>query len=64
MPVPALGRDSSWGRRMKVEEPVRRMARDVRGHMIENCGNWMPEERPAALLDQLLRFFARPGRLR
>ena len=37
---------------------MRRMASDVRGGVIENCGHWMPEERPAALLQQLLAFFA------
>jgi pimeloyl-ACP methyl ester carboxylesterase len=58
MPVLALGGDSSWGRRMEVMESLRRMAVDVRGGMIENCGHWMPEEQPAELLRQLLAFFA------
>lgn len=58
MPVLALGGDSSWGRRMEVVESLRRMATDVRGGVIENCGHWMPEEQPAALLQQLLAFFA------
>ena len=58
MPVLALGGDSSWGRRMEVVELLRRMAIDVRGGILENCGHWMPEEQPAALLEQLLAFFA------
>jgi pimeloyl-ACP methyl ester carboxylesterase len=58
MPVLALGGDSAWGRRMEVVESLRRMATDVRGGVIENCGHWMPEEQPAALLEQLLAFFA------
>ena len=58
MPVLALGGDRSWGRRMEVVESLRRMATDVRGGVIENCGHWMPEEQPAALLEQLLAFFA------
>jgi pimeloyl-ACP methyl ester carboxylesterase len=57
MPVLALGGDSAWGRRMEVVESLRRMATDVRGGVIENCGHWMPEEQPAALLKQLLAFF-------
>jgi len=58
MPVLALGGNSAWGRRMEVVESLRRMATDVRGGVIENCGHWMPEEQPAALLEQLLAFFA------
>jgi pimeloyl-ACP methyl ester carboxylesterase len=58
MPVLALGGDSSWGRRTEVVESLRRMATDVRGGVLENCGHWMPEEQPAALLEQLLAFFA------
>ena len=33
------------------------MAVDVQGGVIENCGHWMPEEQPEALLQQLLAFF-------
>jgi pimeloyl-ACP methyl ester carboxylesterase len=58
MPVLALGGNRAWGRRMEVVESLRRMATDVRGGVIENCGHWMPEEQPAALLEQLLAFFA------
>jgi pimeloyl-ACP methyl ester carboxylesterase len=58
MPVLALGGDSGWGRRMEVVESLRRLATDVRGGVIENCGHWMPEEQPAELLKQLLAFFA------
>ena len=43
---------------MEVMESLQRMAIDVRGGMIENCGHWMPEEQPAELLKQLLAFFA------
>jgi pimeloyl-ACP methyl ester carboxylesterase len=57
MPVLALGGDSGWGRRMEVVESLRRMATDVRGGMIENCGHWMPEEQPEELLRRLLDFF-------
>jgi pimeloyl-ACP methyl ester carboxylesterase len=57
MPVLALGGDRSWGRRQEVVESLRRMAADVRGGVIENCGHWMPEEQPEALLRHLLDFF-------
>jgi pimeloyl-ACP methyl ester carboxylesterase len=57
MPVLALGGDRSWGRREEVVESLRRMATNVQGGMIENCGHWMPEEQPEALLRHLLGFF-------
>ncbi len=58
MPVLALGGANAWGRGMEVVESLRRMAVDVRGGVIENCGHWMPEEQPEELLRQLLPFFA------
>jgi pimeloyl-ACP methyl ester carboxylesterase len=57
MPVLALGGDRAWGRREEVLDSLRRMATDVRGGIVENCGHWMPEEQPAVLLDRLLAFF-------
>ncbi len=57
MPVLALGGDRSWGRGLEVVESLRRMAADVQGGVIENCGHWMPEEQPAELLRRLLVFF-------
>ena len=58
MPVLALGGANAWGRGMEVVESLRRMAVDVRGGVIENCGHWMPEEQPEELLRRLLPFFA------
>ncbi len=58
MPVLALGGDSAWGRRMEVVESLRRLAVDVRGGVVENCGHWMPEEQPEELLRRLQEFFA------
>ena len=58
MPVLALGGDSGWGRGMEVVESLRRMATDVRGGVITNCGHWMPEEQPEVLLAHLTAFFA------
>jgi len=58
MPVLALGGDRSWGRGMEVVESLRRVAVDVRGGVIENCGHWIPEEQPADLLRRLLAVLA------
>ena len=57
MPVLALGGDGSWGRGTEVVESLRRLAVDVQGGVVENCGHWMPEEQPAELLRRLLAFF-------
>ncbi len=56
MPVLALGGDRSWGRGTEVVESLRRLAVNVEGGVIENCGHWMPEEQPEALLRHLLPF--------
>ena len=58
MPVLALGGNNAWGRRMEVVESLRRLAVDVRGGVIDNCGHWMPEEQPEELLQHLRAFFA------
>ena len=42
---------------MEVVESLRRMAVDVQGGVVENCGHWMPEEQPDELLRRLLEFF-------
>jgi pimeloyl-ACP methyl ester carboxylesterase len=56
MPVLALGGDRSWGRRLEVLESLQRLAVDVSGGVVENCGHWMAEEQPAELLRRLLAF--------
>ncbi len=58
MPVLAVGGGESFGRRTEPEESLRRVADDVTGVVIPECGHWLPEEQPALLLEQLLRFFA------
>jgi pimeloyl-ACP methyl ester carboxylesterase len=58
MPVLALGGEGGWGRRTEVLESLRRLATDVRGGTIADCGHWMPEEQPDELLRALLAFFA------
>ncbi len=57
MPVLALGGAESWGRRMEVLESMRRVALDVRGGMIANCGHFVPEEQPEELAQRLMAFF-------
>jgi pimeloyl-ACP methyl ester carboxylesterase len=42
---------------MSAIESWRRVATDVRGGIVENCGHWIPEERPEWLVEQLLTFF-------
>jgi pimeloyl-ACP methyl ester carboxylesterase len=42
---------------MEPLESLRRVADDVRGGIVDDCGHWIAEEQPAILCDQLLRFF-------
>ncbi len=57
MPVLAVGADASLGKAML--ELTARAATDVEGVIIERCGHYIPEERPAALLESLLPFSLR-----
>jgi len=63
MPVLAVGGASSYpharGRGREVEESLRRVATDVTGAVIPDCGHFVPEEQPAAFNRLLLDFFAR-----
>jgi pimeloyl-ACP methyl ester carboxylesterase len=50
-----------WGDRGNLaDQPVldiwRRVATDVRGEAIPDCGHYLPEEQPAIVADRLLRF--------
>jgi haloacetate dehalogenase len=59
MPVMVL-----WGKQGVIEKmfkPLRdwrEVARDVRGRALD-CGHFLPEEKPAAVLTELRRFLAR-----
>lgn len=55
MPVLALGGVQAIGE--TVLRTARAAATNVRGGVIERCGHWIPEERPAYLTEQLLTFF-------
>lgn len=57
MPVLVLhGEQSPLGN--SAFEVMKTLATDVRGNAIANCGHWIAEEQPEALLDSLLSFFA------
>jgi len=58
MPVLCYGGTLGRGRGMGAIESWRRVATDVRGGIAENCGHWIPEERPEWVVEQLLAFFA------
>ena len=55
-PVLALGGETSLG--AMVEASMHRVAGRVQGDILERCGHWMPEERPAELAARLLTFFS------
>jgi len=57
MPVLCFGGSDGRGRGMLAIESWRRVATDVRGGVVESCGHWIPEERPAWVVEQLLSFF-------
>jgi pimeloyl-ACP methyl ester carboxylesterase len=55
MPVLALGGEVSFGQFMGQEWT--KYASNVQGQVAPQAGHWIPEEQPAFLADQLLRFF-------
>jgi pimeloyl-ACP methyl ester carboxylesterase len=58
MPVLALGGAGGRGRGREPEDSLRRLALNVQGEVIAECGHWIPEEQPRYLAERLLRFFA------
>lgn len=58
MPVLALGGAGGRGRGREPEDSLRRLALNVQGEVVAECGHWMPEEQPRYLAERLLRFFA------
>ena len=58
MPVLALGGGKAFGRGAETFESLKRVALDVRGGVIEDCGHWIPEEKPDEVARALLDFFA------
>ena len=59
MPVLTIGGLASFGRDLEGE--IRPLAKNVRSVMIEDCGHYLAEERPEALMGELLRFLAEPA---
>ena len=58
MPVLALGGGKAFGRGAETLESLKRVALDVRGGVIEDCGHWMAEEQPEAVTRAVLDFLA------
>jgi haloacetate dehalogenase len=59
MPLLALWGEHSFLRSIDALEVWREYADDVTGTMIEDCGHFLAEERPAAVLDELRAFLPR-----
>jgi haloacetate dehalogenase len=59
MPLLALWGEHSFLRSIDALEVWREYADDVTGRMIEDCGHFLAEERPAAVLDELRAFLPR-----
>lgn len=60
MPVLAIGADAFFG--TAVAEYMQTAAIAVRGVVLENCGHFVSEEQPEALVQLLLNFFAEEDR--
>jgi len=57
MPVLALGGEKSFGRGAECIDSLRRVAENVRGGLVRDCGHWIAEEQPEFLAKELLGFF-------
>ena len=58
MPVLALGGNKAFGRGIDTLQSMQRVAEDVRGGVVEDCGHWVQEEQPRQVIDAVLEFFA------
>lgn len=58
MPTLAVGGASHWGRGTEVATSLRRFCDDVREEVYPECGHWVPEERPAELVDSFRSLLA------
>ena len=58
MPVLALGGDKAFGRGLETLESLKRVAANVRGGIIPDCGHWVAEEQPEFVSRALLKFFS------
>ena len=58
MPVLALGVGKGFGRGIDTLESLQRVSTNVRGGVIDDCGHWMQEEKPAEVLKQVKAFLS------
>ena len=56
MPILAVGAETGVGE--ALADTMRRVATDVEGGVLNDCGHYMPEERPQAVTSLLVRFLA------
>lgn len=57
MPILVYGGDpATRGRGLSAMESWQRVATNVRGGIAENCGHWIPEERPEWTSEQVIAF--------
>jgi pimeloyl-ACP methyl ester carboxylesterase len=59
MPVLGFGGEKGFGRGMETVQSLKRMAENVTGGTIPDCGHWIAEEATDFLLAQLRAFFER-----
>ena len=65
MPILVYGGGAQGvGRGLYAMDSWQRVASDVRGGVAEGCGHWIPEERPAWVVERLLEFFTDVDRRR
>ena len=58
MPILVYGGGNKLvGRAMYAVDSWQRVAANVRGGVAEGCGHWIPEERPAWVVERLMAFF-------
>jgi pimeloyl-ACP methyl ester carboxylesterase len=56
MPTLAVGGGTSWGRGPEVARSLRQMAENVTEEIYDECGHWVPEEKPTELAASLRTF--------
>ena len=57
MPVLALGGDQAFGRGMETLSSLQRVAENVVGGVVPNCGHWLAEEQPDFVVEKIRAFF-------
>ena len=60
VPIIALGGEKGLG--AKVQEMVKEVAADVEGSVLPNCGHFIPEEAPDAVVRSIQALVGRVGR--